>query len=330
MNEKRILLDWLNLEYFVCIFFSEYENIEDHNFLLKDIRKSAKNALMSHENSTVFKHFNDDCNRGWVNVRNCDAQKYETHHISFVVDSYFDNDPKNIRQIIRFLETFHTLAYKSKGFIDLYDKIKSSGHPNNTFMLIPALKSLTLKDNPAVKEFFQNLPNNTIMQKILSKKYFLLKNMHNKQYLHIEHYKNKNSSNFLRTVTISNSSPEYINWKFLHYRNYDTDPNLLEMTNESNGRSRYTLRPYYCILDDYSVLLMGNNHDKSIINYAWNLEIDDFFSERFRIRNAYTDEYLAVGTEDNHHEPSTVILVSEINTETYNSLHWTLEPAIDN
>jgi len=107
---------------------------------------------------------------------------------------------------------------------------------------------------------------------------------------------------------------------------------MLELTNENNERSRYSLRPVECKVHDQSVLQMGNSHDYNTINYTWNLEIDDFFSDRFRIRNAHTEEYLAVrlGTENNQHEPNNVILVPEINAENYDSLHWTLEPAVDN
>jgi len=190
-NGTRGLLDWLDLEYFVrSSLVSEFENVEVFNLLMEDVRANAKKVLISNgftENGLCFN-----------SVRN--ARKCELHHLSFVVESYLDEDANNIKKTIRFLEMLESVEHKVLGFIDLYNMIANSSHLNNTFVLIPVLKSWTFtseKNQRYVNKFLDKIPNNSTMKKILSYEYFLLRNVHNNGYLYIRPLNSKKNKKII-------------------------------------------------------------------------------------------------------------------------------------
>lgn len=324
-NGTRSLLDWLNLEYFVSNSSNEFKFVEDYNVLLSEIKTSAKSTLMNLSNYTVIHYFNQH------RYNRDDSKYYEPHHLSFILEVYFENNT----DVVRFIESLSSFQCRLKGFTDIYDRIDKSGRLNNTFKLIPALKPLYTAYT-ADNEFFKKI-NSSVIKKVLSDEFYLIRNVYDKGYLYIKHISkrtssNRKSSNFLRTVQESNLYGEFINWKFYSRHIRQKDKYLLTLSNEINQKSAYDIRPVQCEVHDQSILQMGNDHNDNIIDYAWSLETDDFYGDSFRIKNEYTGGYLAVRVNNDSldkHLPSNVILVSELNAENFNSAHWTLEPPVD-
>lgn len=326
-NGTRTLLDWLDLKYFLTNSFSEYKNIEVYKTLLSDIQTNAKNVLMMSEYVV-----------GWFSSYCSKEKYYQPRHLSFIVESYLNKDYENIENVTIFLAAIDSLLYRFLGFIELFNQMENSGHLSKTFTLIPSLKyladfsykrDLNADKQRRIEEFFQKLPNKSVMKTILSNEYFVLRNVYNKGYLYSKHSKRflgrttlkPKQENLLKTVSNFDTFSEELNWKFSVYHAYNSKEPELKLINEFGG-SEYNLLAVECSVDA-SVLQMKNENQK---NYAWILETDDFFSDRFRIKNANTDEYLGVRiTTDNDQLEPNVFLVTELNTENFDSVHWTLE-----
>jgi len=205
-------------------------------------------------------------------------------------------------------------------FIELYKLLENSASPNDTFKLIPALKFLQ-SQRCSLK-----LNEGSIFHQILSENYFHLKNVYNNEYLYVKQNKGKNK--FI-IKTISDSDSDKINWKFLAYEHVRSDRILLTIRNENIESKR--LRALPCLVhDDEFILQMDNGqyYDNEMMNDAWNIEADDVASDRFRIKNDFTNAYLAVSV-NNSNNRTNVILVNELNSENYDSAHWILEAIVE-
>jgi len=104
---------------------------------------------------------------------------------------------------------------------------------------------------------------------------------------------------------------------------------LLTIRNENIESKR--LRALPCLVhDDEFILQMDNGqyYDNEMMNDAWNIEADDVASDRFRIKNDFTNAYLAVSV-NNSNNRTNVILVNELNSENYDSAHWILEAIVE-
>lgn len=345
--KMRDFHDWLNLEHYVANSVIKDKDEKVYNVLLSDIQTSAKNVLMGYNNYTVAGFFNDalihhqncvrHCNYDWR--RECDREIFVPIFLSFIVKSYLNKDPKNIRKVMTFLRHLDS-SLELIGFHYLSDQLEN----NDIFMLIPSLKYLLKFQNNyyqdynqrLFKEFLQKIPNDSVIRKILSDDHFLIRNVHNKGYLYMKREISNSSSkiekfNLAKTVPNFDSFADEGNWKFSSDKNSGQyDEYLLKITNEINETSQY-LVPVICVFQsNQSALIMekdsDDDDDNDKLRYAWSVETDDFFSDRFRIKNAFSDEYLAVSVDNNQLEPSNVILLSKFNSETYDSVHWTLEP----
>lgn len=344
-SDDANLLDWLNLEYFASKTFSEYKNIEVYKVLLSEIQFKAKNVASTYENYTILQYF-DSYNS--MDYDGHHPDRFEPHHLSLIIENYLYDDPQNIRKVIEFLNALQSPLYQLTGFIDLYNKIESISHLNETFVLIPVFKYFCggLSDyeySPGydenkpqlIEKVLQKVNNSSLMKNILSDELFLIKNVYNKGYLFHNHNKRistskkiKKSSNLLRTISNSDSFSEYINWKFVFTSDTSIHKNqfLLQIVNANNGNC-YEFLPVYCDVHDHSVVKMVECYSSLL---SWNIETDDFFGDTFRIKYENTGQYLSVtvGNESRHNEhlPTNVLLVSNINADNYDSVHWTLEP----
>lgn len=313
------VLNWLDLQYFAHSFVDGHANNShistDIVTFLSDVQDKAKSVVLNTSNYTLLRY--DDFNKGKV--------KFGSEHISFIIKCLYNNNT-TIQNVIRLLEQMYPFSERTMclSFIGLYELIENSANANETFTLMPGLKFLS-KQFSCIEKL--QLRNGTIFQQILSENYFHLKNVYNNELLYVKQNKrvmSKGKNSFV-IKTVSDSDSDKINWKFSTYRHFRSDRLLLVVKNENYERNYLLALP--CLAhDNESIVQMENGkyYDDEMINQAWNIEVDDMASDRFRIRNDFTKGYLAVSMNVDR-DQSNVILVNELNAENYDSVHWTLE-----
>lgn len=325
------IINWLQLQHFV----SENESVgksAELKVLLNEIESKTIEVLDS-------THLYDFALQMDSFARfNCDKFLCKRRlPFRFLIKQLFSKSFTNIPKIFSFIDELSVHSHKMRLIAHLLTEIELTNQLNYTMMLIPAIRNLAPlynsgwpneieSDDEAQKDaclfrsdILKIFPKNSSSWNLLFDNEFYIKNVFNSEYLEMQ-FSSNIDQNVARTSTEKIST-----WKFENDLRYSDRLRI----DSADGQQLLGIAEndiqdeWYTIIKDHPRGWLRES--MGVNNAGWILEIDDMFSDRFRIKHLHNSEYLGVGRRAHKLE-----MFSDYKKEEANKIEWVLESRSEN
>lgn len=276
---SKVTSNWINLHYLVS---HDAINATKLQVLLNEIESEFNIVLDSPQFTYVGNHF-------------------VIYSWKYVIQRLCSTDPPNIAAAYKIIfagnYNAHALYQQMESILSCITELERNNKLNYSMAMIPWIKYNLQQPTYDQKlcqlrnELIEKFPTNSSIIKLLSGSHeFYIRNAHSNEYLRYVEIQHSWRGQQEINARIYTNPAEKSKWKIvassgeLHSNDYSFG------IHNKYGNSIIARKCEYH--DEYYVIMSKDFLDKKCV---WSLEIDDIFSDRFRIRYYSTGEYLSVG-----------------------------------